>query len=256
MYYPKQKYFTCNTKEKAVGDTIGCLVGADALSGTSCSGTPPSSGCLIAASDVPGGYAAYTAPACNATSIEQSEPQLIDAESFDASYYDHSKFLDSEKKYRMFWRYVESISEMHVALQVETAGWLGWGVNTGSAGMGGADMVTAWVNGGKVYMQDRHAAGSFLPAIDASQDLFGMKGFEVGPADITESTTAVLFRRKVDSCNNTDDRSINEGSIKVSREKGEETREEKREEKRHKTQNTYHRHTGDLGVRRKRSLWK
>ena len=126
MYYPKQKYFTCNTKEKAVGDTIGCLVGADALSGTSCSGTPPSSGCLIAASDVPGGYAAYTAPACNATILHPSasSPATILAKDFDPTYYDHSKYLDSGSKYRMFWRYVESLNEMHVALQVKTSGWI------------------------------------------------------------------------------------------------------------------------------------
>ena len=50
--------------------------------------------------------------------------------------------------------------------------------------------------------------------IDDAQDLYDVKGFEVGPADVTESTTAVMFRRKVDNCNSTHDRAINEGSTK------------------------------------------
>ena len=44
----------------------------------------------------------------------------------------------------------------------------------------------AWVNGGSVYMQDRHATGNFIPQIDASNDLFNAAGFEV-----TQLTNAI-----------------------------------------------------------------
>ena len=58
MYYPKQSYFTCNTNKAAAGEQITCLVGADALTGSGCGGTPPASSCTIQASDVSGAYAA------------------------------------------------------------------------------------------------------------------------------------------------------------------------------------------------------
>ena len=64
--------------------------------------------------------------------------------------YDHFAYLDVEEKYKLFWSVKSADQSIHFAAQVNTTGWVGFGISKGLAGnMVGADLVIGGVDGSK-----------------------------------------------------------------------------------------------------------
>lgn len=61
--------------------------------------------------------------------------------------YDHFAYLDVEEKYKLFWSVKHADQSIHFAAQVNTTGWVGFGISKGLAGnMVGADLVIGGVD--------------------------------------------------------------------------------------------------------------
>jgi len=103
----------------------------------------------------------------------------------------HHTVLDRAGKVTLSWSpEAEGITFL---LEVATRGYVGLGFSPGG-GMHGADMVVAWVQGGRVVLEDRHAVGNSAPYLDQSQDFQLHWGLE------NETHTVVQFQRAWDTC--------------------------------------------------------
>jgi len=60
-------------------------------------------------------------------------------------YFTHDTFLDPRDKYFLQWKFDEDRKEITFQVQVETLGWVGFGLSP-SGGMEGSDIVIAWVD--------------------------------------------------------------------------------------------------------------
>ena len=71
------------------------------------------------------------------------------------SEYDHTAYLDSEEKYKLYWSVNDADKSIDFAVEVHTTGWVGFGISAGLSGsMKGADIVIGWVDSqGKGHLQ-------------------------------------------------------------------------------------------------------
>lgn len=101
--------------------------------------------------------------------------------------------------YEMYWTAFPNNNTVRFGVDVATEGWLGFGFSP-NGGMPGSDMLMAWITeSGELHFSDRHATSQSIPAIDAEQSYFGVRGlrYEVGggsgstsaPPDTTADST-------------------------------------------------------------------
>ena len=69
--------------------------------------------------------------------------------------YDHAAYLDPEENYKLYWSLKDADKSIHFAVEVNTTGWVGFGISAGLSGsMKGADIVIGWVDSkGKGHLQ-------------------------------------------------------------------------------------------------------
>ncbi len=60
-------------------------------------------------------------------------------------HFTHHTFLDPRDKYFLQWKFDENRKEITFQVEVETLGWVGFGLSP-SGGMQGSDIVIAWVD--------------------------------------------------------------------------------------------------------------
>ncbi|MPC47122.1 DBH-like monooxygenase protein 1 [Portunus trituberculatus] len=83
----------------------------------------------------------------------------------------------------------EVVWEIHA----RTRGWLGFGFSS-NGGMDGADIVTAWVEDGKLHLQDRHGVGPEMPPEDEISDWRPLYARE------NDTHTMLVVARDVNTC--------------------------------------------------------
>ena len=130
--------------------------------------------------------------------------------------YKHSTQLSGEE-YVLYWTTNHQSKQIEFAVNVSTAGWVGFGLSPNGQ-MPGSDVVIGWVdNSGKVIfhvslmflfflyyfisyyiylLQDRFATTRALPAVDSSQDWFITRGSEENGLswNFTETSQLVMKR--------------------------------------------------------------
>ena len=69
--------------------------------------------------------------------------------------YDHAAYLDATEKFKLYWSVKDVDKAIHFAVEVNTTGWVGFGISKGLAGnMKGADMCVGWVDkSGKAHIE-------------------------------------------------------------------------------------------------------
>ena len=61
--------------------------------------------------------------------------------------YDHSVHLDVAENYKLYWSVKDTDKSIHFAAEVNTTGWVGFGISAGLSGsMKGADIAIGWVD--------------------------------------------------------------------------------------------------------------
>ena len=61
--------------------------------------------------------------------------------------YDHSAYLDVAENYKLYWSVKDADKSIHFAVEVNTTGWVGFGISAGLSGnMKGADIAMGWVD--------------------------------------------------------------------------------------------------------------
>ena len=61
--------------------------------------------------------------------------------------YDHSAYLDVAENFKLYWSVKDADKSIHFATEVNTAGWVGFGISAGLSGsMKGADIAMGWVD--------------------------------------------------------------------------------------------------------------
>ena len=61
--------------------------------------------------------------------------------------YDHSAYLDVAENFKLYWSVKDADKSIHFAAEVNTTGWVGFGISAGLSGnMKGADIVMGWVD--------------------------------------------------------------------------------------------------------------
>ena len=133
--------------------------------------------------------------------------------------YKYSTQLSGEE-YVLYWTTNHQSKRIEFAVNVSTAGWVGFGLSPNGQ-MPGSDVVIGWVdNTGKVIfhvslmflfffciisfhlLQDRFATTRALPAVDSSQDWFITRGSEENGRTILE------FHRNFTTCDEKNDMDI------------------------------------------------
>jgi len=126
--------------------------------------------------------------------------------------YNHAAYLDPAEDYKLYWSVKDSDKSIHFAVEVATAGWIGFGISAGLSGsMIGADIAIGWVDSqGKGHLKDYHGqeAKNGLPILDKSQD------YNLVGSSESNGVTVLKFTRKLVTCDK-EDRSIQLGTIKV-----------------------------------------
>ncbi|KAF8796056.1 DBH-like monooxygenase protein 1-like [Argiope bruennichi] len=150
----------------------------------------------------------------NATlEIIQSDQQLISIPNkfnfISTETWHHCTTLDSNNKFHVCWRVVESKDDPEIEFKVEVKahGYVALGLSP-NGGMTSSDIVTGWIKDGKVYFQDRYAEGYFLPKIDEIQNWDLVSGSE------NDTHSVLLFRRKLDTCDK-EDRKIDDSTTRL-----------------------------------------
>jgi len=95
-------------------------------------------------------------------------------------------------KYDVFWNVKGSMIE--IALRVQTAGWIGFGLGERTTGgMGGSDIATVsvWPNGTS-EITDRYAVGNAFPKADTCQDWKLVSASEANGVTTAEMTRALV----------------------------------------------------------------
>ncbi|CAL4059444.1 unnamed protein product, partial [Meganyctiphanes norvegica] len=120
----------------------------------------------------------------------------------------HRAQLDQYGAYVMLWTPREE--DIIIEVQVSTRGYVGLGWSP-HGGMKNADIALAWVNDddGKVHLNDRHASGERTPAIDASQDLRLIGGYQ------NNTHTVIRWARPWTTCDDQQDFQLTGDTVRV-----------------------------------------
>ena len=132
--------------------------------------------------------------------------------------YSYHKSLDPSGRYMLYWSFNLSTEVVRFAVDVETEGWIGFGLSPNGK-MPGSDVVMGWVDdrtGGAhfsvrfcmhrrfvtknlfFFLQDRYAAVRGLPSVDAEQNWF------LTHAKQENGHTILKFYRNFTSCDDHD----------------------------------------------------
>ncbi|RUS26286.1 hypothetical protein BC938DRAFT_470975 [Jimgerdemannia flammicorona] len=115
--------------------------------------------------------------------------------------------------YHLYWRVDQAASIIYLALDVSTAGWVGFGIaDPDGGGMRGSDIVTLSVSSNETHtvtsLTDRYALQHALPSEDVCNQWNVTGGWQSG------NRTVVAFNRKLDT-GDTQDRPIKAGLVKI-----------------------------------------
>lgn len=93
--------------------------------------------------------------------------------------------------------HIKAPQEVVWEIYARTRGWLGFGFSS-NGGMGGADIVTAWVRDGQLHLQDRHGVGPEMPPEDETSDWRPLYARE------NDTHTMLVVARDVNTCDHHD----------------------------------------------------
>ncbi|RUS27037.1 DOMON domain-containing protein [Jimgerdemannia flammicorona] len=115
--------------------------------------------------------------------------------------------------YTLYWRVDQAASVIYLALDVATAGWVGFGIaDPNGGGMRGSDIVTLSVTSNETHsvtsLTDRYALQHAIPSEDTCNQWNVTGGWQSG------NRTVVAFNRKLDT-GDTQDRPIKAGLVKI-----------------------------------------
>eukprot|EP00026_Physarum_polycephalum_P006528 Phypoly_transcript_06576.p1 GENE.Phypoly_transcript_06576~~Phypoly_transcript_06576.p1 ORF type:complete len:551 (+),score=51.01 Phypoly_transcript_06576:87-1739(+) len=84
---------------------------------------------------------------------------------------EYSRYQQIHPRYSIFWNVDEGAQKLHLALKVQTTGWVGFGFGELTSGsMPGADIVIGQVQQGIGSISDRYSEAYSLPKEDSCQD--------------------------------------------------------------------------------------
>uniref|UniRef100_A0A0P4WA35 DOMON domain-containing protein n=1 Tax=Scylla olivacea TaxID=85551 RepID=A0A0P4WA35_SCYOL len=112
---------------------------------------------------------------------------------YDAPDHTHESVLDPDGVFTVLWTPDLDKQEVVWEIHARTRGWLGFGFSS-NGGMGGADIVTAWVEDGKLHLQDRHGVGPKMPPEDEINDWRPLYARE------NDTHTMLVVARDVNTC--------------------------------------------------------
>jgi len=131
----------------------------------------------------------YVPPTC----IHHSPPANISQPAYKhipLNAYQQKKHLDPDKNYNLYWTYDPKHRVVHLAVDVQTSGWVGLGF--GPSGMTGADIAMGWVKDQDVELTDRFSKTEGQPDVDIYQDYFYISAEETGGSSSLLETGAFL----------------------------------------------------------------
>ncbi|XP_064084732.1 DBH-like monooxygenase protein 1 [Macrobrachium nipponense] len=105
----------------------------------------------------------------------------------------HQTVLDPEGIFTVLWTPDFKKQEVIFELHVRTLGWFGFGFSS-NGGMRGADIVTAWIKDGQLYLQDRHGVGDTRPPLDDHGDWRPLHARE------NDTHTILIVARDINTC--------------------------------------------------------
>jgi len=121
----------------------------------------------------------YQAPPCNYTpppSNMSTTPML--QSKLNINDYANNVALDPAGLYQLYWNVDTENQLLHAAVQVETNGWVGFGISP--QGMAGSDVFIGWVKDGQVHFADRYAyQQGIIPTMDVHQDYYAISAGEM-----------------------------------------------------------------------------
>lgn len=115
----------------------------------------------------------------------------------------HESVLDPDGVFTVLWTPDLDKQEVVWEIHARTRGWLGFGFSS-NGGMDGADIVTAWVEDGKLHLQDRHGVGPEMPPEDEISDWRPLYARE------NDTHTMLVVARDVNTCDPDDYKLTNE----------------------------------------------
>eukprot|EP00794_Sanderia_malayensis_P019866 gene19866-21808_t len=124
--------------------------------------------------------------------------------------YNHSVSLKNGV-YNLYWTVHQTSGFIHFAVEVNTTGWVGFGISRGLSGkVENADVVIGWVDDihGKGHLRDCHGIGHAKILPDDEQDYLLTDAYQ------KEKTTVLKFKRKLVTCD-PHDLDIGKGVAKV-----------------------------------------
>ncbi|XP_063608834.1 DBH-like monooxygenase protein 1 [Penaeus indicus] len=107
----------------------------------------------------------------------------------------HVSVLDPEGVFTVFW--TPGSEEVVWEIHARTLGWIGFGFS-GNGRMAGADIVTAWVADGRLFLQDRHGVGETTPPLDQKGDWRPLHARE------NATHTVLVVARAINTCDSQD----------------------------------------------------
>ncbi|RUS30298.1 DOMON domain-containing protein, partial [Jimgerdemannia flammicorona] len=115
--------------------------------------------------------------------------------------------------YHLYWRVDQAASIIYLALDVATAGWVGFGIaDPDGGGMRGSDIVTLSISSNETYsvtsLTDRYALQRSFPSEDTCNQWSVTGGWQ------SSNRTVVTFHRKLNT-DDTQDRPIKAGPVKI-----------------------------------------
>lgn len=107
----------------------------------------------------------------------------------------HVSVLDPEGVFTVFW--TPGSQEVVWEIHARTLGWIGFGFSSNGR-MAGADIVTAWVADGRLFLQDRHGVGETTPPLDQKGDWRPLHARE------NATHTVLVVARAINTCDGQD----------------------------------------------------
>jgi len=129
----------------------------------------------------------YVPPPCNRVAPDNNTltPVLV-SNPLHGKSWDRAIFLDLEQKYKLYWKVDHTNLLIHGAVEVETTGWIGFGIT--KLGMEGADVFIGWIDeNGVPQLLDRFAELKALPSVDQLQDFYDVTAAEIQPSSSKSS---------------------------------------------------------------------
>mmetsp|Transcript_17058 Transcript_17058/g.23969 ORF Transcript_17058/g.23969 Transcript_17058/m.23969 type:complete len:859 (-) Transcript_17058:296-2872(-) len=97
-------------------------------------------------------------------------------------------------KVTLHWKFLNSKTEIQLAIQAQTAGWVGFGIGEQTTGsMPGADILVGKVENGKPTITDMHVLDYVKPSADNCQDYTLLAG------EMLNGQTVIEVTRKIDT---------------------------------------------------------